>query len=464
MATIIVDPNASTNGTGSNASPKNTYAGLTIASSDVVLQRADTEYAGNVTIPVNATDVVLGVCNGDGNPIRDGSAFARVDANGQQFGVRVREGAHRYEIFGFDTRNANGATQNWAFYLGNSQSQVTNGGRLHHCIAHDTESDNTADSGGVKWFGSDVTIEDVQAYNLPTDAFFGQGERAIVRRTRSWNLDLDGRGFGDNIQITGNGTLGCSGARVYDNYCDHTNVESKQCINVQDTTGGSVGAWVAFNDCRMPSYSSELTNGIYIEIPNAILIGNITRGAYYGVFSRLASMIASGNVILDAAYGMYQSSSTTGAKFLGNTIVRATIAGIYAPTDTTLAAYNNILLECLVGLAKVGDATENYNAYFGNGTDQSNLGGSAAWGANNVTTDPLLDASYRPSSSSTCVDNGTQVAGVVLRDFYGKEINGTPDIGAVQRYAARTASTARTESTARTASTTRSYPMRRGIP
>lgn len=435
MAIVIVDPTASTNGTGSNGSPKNTPVGVTIASGDAMYFRADTEYAGNVTIPVNATDVVLGVCDGDGNPIRDGSAYARVNANGQQFGVRVREGAHRYEIFGFDTRNANGATQNWAFYLGNAQTQVADGGRLHHCIARDTQSDSTADSGGVKWFGSDVTIEDVLAYNLPTDAFFGQGNRCTVQRTRSWNIDNDGRGFGDNIQITGNATLGCAGTRIIDNYCDHSNTESKQCINIQDTTGGSVGALVFGNDCRMVEYSAVLTNGIYVEIPNAAIIANLIRGAYYGVYARLANAVVSGNVIVDAAYGAYQASATTGGKFYNNTIVRADIAGIYAATDTTFTALNNILLSCLVGLAKHGSATENFNAYYDNGTDQSNLGGAAAWGANNVMADPLLDANYRLSAASPCKGAGIYIPGA--RHMGGVPLRSPADIGAYAYQPAR---------------------------
>ncbi|TXH15051.1 MAG: hypothetical protein E6R03_08005 [Hyphomicrobiaceae bacterium] len=436
MATVIVDPTASSNGTGSNASPKNTYSGLTISSGDVVLQRADTEYEGNITIPVNATDVVLGVCNGNGTPIRDGSITARVNANGQQFGVRVREGAHRYDIFGFDVRNANGSTQNWAFYLGNTQSQVADGGRLHHCIAHDTGSDATADSGGVKWFGSDVTIEDVSVYNMPTDAFFGQGNRAVIRRTRSWAIDQDGRGFGDNIQITGNGTLGCSGARIYDNWCDHSDMESKQAINIQDTTGGSVGALVFGNVCLMPEYLSALTNGIYVEIPYAAVVANDIIGAYYGVYCRLAGNVVIGNIVRNSAYGLYQSSATTGGKFYCNTVDRASISAIYAATDTTFSARNNILLRSAIGLAKHGSATEDYNAYEGNGTDQSNLGGTASWGANNVMEALLLDASYRPTALSPCRGAGVYIPGA--KHFGGVPMNaGAPDIGAHRYFAAR---------------------------
>lgn len=83
---------------------------------------------------------------------------------------------------------------------------------------------------------------------------------------------------------------------------------------------------------------------------------------------------------------------------------------------------------------------------------QNYLGGAASpTPTGTLTDDPLLDASYRPipesspgaGDGSPCLEAGTRIADVVLKDFYGKDITKTPDIGAVQVYPARAASAAR---------------------
>jgi len=435
MATVYIDPSAASNGSGSLGSPRNTYAGLTISSNDIVLQKIGTTYSGTITIPVGAINVTLGIYNDAGAQITDGSAYAKVNANGQQYGIRVRETSHGYRIIGFDVYGANSATQNWAFYLGNTASQVANNGLVRHCIARDTGSDNTADSGGVKWFGSGVTIDRVISYNHPTDAFFGQGNNCIVSNTRSWDIGLDGRDNGDNIQLTGNATLGCANAKVENNYCDHLSGNHKQAINIQDTTGGSVGGLISGNTVLMPALTSEDTNGIYADCPNLRIVGNYVYGAKHGIFCASNNAIVCGNDVVDVGYGLYQKSTATGGKFICNTVRRASLSGIYADTDTTFSATNNILHTCVVGVSKHGSATENYNCYYGNTTDQTNLAGTPAWGANNVMSNPLLNGALL-SSGSPCIGAGVFTYGAFHRG--GKRMSVvSPDIGAYRYFSGR---------------------------
>ena len=53
----------------------------------------------------------------------------------------------------------------------------------------------------------------------------------------------------------------------------------------------------------------------------------------------------------------------------------------------------------------------------------------------NLQVDPLLDASYRPMAGSPCIGAGVYIPGA--RDFSGRKLKRTPDIGARQYYASR---------------------------
>jgi hypothetical protein len=393
----------------------------------------------------------------------DGSQRAAINGAGQDRCIATQFGQHYITIDGFELYGVNTGTRR-CLSFGSTSAAVSNFVTIRNCYIHSPVA-TTADVNGISGFGSDAIIENNIITNIPTDGIWMQGLRPIIRRNRISNVATDGRAAGDCIQVYGDATLGSYGGEITDNFCDHSNVGVKQAIIYQDANGG-IGGLIQGNECVMADYDGvNATNTIFMEIVGGRIIGNRVRGGLYGIFMNSAGVVVSGNLVADPVYGITQLASTTGGLVHCNTVDCASIAGIYADTDTTFAARNNILMNCLTGMSHENGATENYNCFYGNTTDKSSLGGGAvSLGAQSITSDPLLDASYRPSSSSPCVDAGTQVAGVVLRDFYGKEINGTPDIGAVQRYAARSASTARTESTARTASTTRSYPMRRGIP
>jgi parallel beta-helix repeat protein len=254
-------------------------------------------------------------------------------------------------------------------------------------------------------------------------------------------------------------------------------------VLVNNAAGVCIGAWSSGNQV----YNNTIIGGDYgivtlwnVAGHNNVAKNNIIVNAEIAALgnSDAGTRPSAGDITLSATTGLITVTSS-GTAFTTHSTGYAIVAG--SGWGFVVSKTNNsvVIVQVVSAFSSTsftngnwqisfgGDQGEwaNYSCLYGNAENVSaGSGQSLTVGTNNVTDDPLLDASYRPSSSSPCVDAGTQVAGVVLRDFYGKEINGTPDIGAVQRYAARSASTARTESTARTASTTRSYPMRRGIP
>lgn len=157
--------------------------------------------------------------------------------------------------------------------------------------------------------------------------------------------------------------------------------------------------------------------------------------------------------------GLYLSNSSTGCRAYNNTMTGNCKGGgftaeITSNTNSTgFTSANNLLIK--LGNATVGiglsagsasGSTSTKDCIFGYSTATQNITAT-----NTVTNDPLLDANYRPTSASPCLAAGTRVSGVRLRDFYGKEIDDVPDIGAVQRYADRTQVVTRTPVVARTA-------------
>jgi hypothetical protein len=64
----------------------------------------------------------------------------------------------------------------------------------------------------------------------------------------------------------------------------------------------------------------------------------------------------------------------------------------------------------------------------------------------NQQTDPLLGPGYRLLEGSPCIGAGTQISGLILRDFDGKHWDGAVDIGARQYHAQRAKVDGRTRS------------------
>ncbi len=418
---FYVDPSASTDGDGSLATPYNTWSGKTLTANTTWAQKCGTTYAGKLTV-TNA-GVSLVTYGTGGKPKVNASGFDRCIAIGNVVGVTI----DGYELTGVDT----GATRRAISYTGS-------GHRILNCKIHDLTA-TTSDVDGIAGVGDDVLISDNDIYNIPSDGIWVQG-RTTIRRNRIWNVATDGRLTGDCIQVFGDVTTGCGGSVIEYNYLDHTSVACKQGIIVQDTGTGS-GCRIIGNTILGPADANF--SPILVQVPHASVIGNRTEGGAFGIiaeggrtggYGSGANCFVSGNVVEGAQNtGVFQATTCTGMQILNNTIVDCP-NGIYADTDTTLVAKNNIITGCTVGMSQENGATENYNCFYGNTTNKSTLGGGAvSLGAQSITSDPLLDASYRIGTDSPCYGAGTYIAGA--RDFSGRKLKRSPDIGAHQYYA-----------------------------
>lgn len=79
MATIYIDPSAGTNGAGTFADPKNTWASMTWTAGDVYLQKEGTTYSGAGSISPSKNDITFGTYDaGTGAQIQSNTRHATI--------------------------------------------------------------------------------------------------------------------------------------------------------------------------------------------------------------------------------------------------------------------------------------------------------------------------------------------------------------------------------------------------
>jgi hypothetical protein len=426
MATFYIDGEAGTNGAGTYADPYN--ATPTISSNNTYLYAAGRTLSGGagtaISVSAGASNVVIGAYDrATGAQLHGGSNKARITTTSGQYTVRVNTNAHNCTIEMLDVDNPSGVSAAHGIYIGNSASLVANGCTVRRCVVHDIAGAGA--SNGIAFRGSDFSAYENVIHSVPADGIFGHGLRARIYNNTIYDVDRLASA-GDCIQVQGDATLACSGAYIADNELANPK-GNKQCIITQDTTGGSSGVRILRNNCTIAIGASN--QAIYEETVGAVIEANRITGGYHGIFLAGADSVVRSNLVQGVGFnGINQSSSTTGMDALGNTVHGAPSHGIYCGTDTTAAAKNNLLISCVTGLAKHGDATEDYNAFWLCTTNKGNVAGTPAYGSNTITGDPQLTATHRPRAGSPLIGAGTHLG--YTRDIERKQRPNPPSIGA----------------------------------
>lgn len=231
-------------------------------------------------------------------------------------------------------------------------------------------------------------------------------------------------------------------------------------------------AWNDISDCpHGAGYGVYDGCGIYAETGSGQVrvIGNILSRMHLGAIDNSGrNAVWSGNVFVDVKSALKlddeASVGSTDHKFLCNTIIRSGSAeypslgieesgnGWRAVKNLNALVANNLfvaasgassLYAITTPTSGTGSIANNLAYGFAGLAINSSGGAASPTPTGTGTSNPLLDDSYRPRAGSPCLEAGTRIADVVLKDFYGKDITKTPDIGAVQVYPARAASAAR---------------------
>jgi hypothetical protein len=456
MATIIVNPTAASNGSGTLIDPKNTWAGMTWTAGNTYLQVAGTVFSGaQIQITTGgtseATRVTMGVCEAQtGARITDGSSRARIAWGSAA--IPLRTGASTayvtidgYEVFGSPSDSF---ASPCGIYFGSAAAAHADFFRLLNCYVHDVPTTTGGTNGNaIQGFGADAVIRGCLVENAPDDGIWVSGPRALIEHNVVRRIALSGRVAGDCLQMFGDTTFGIEGGVVRWNDFDHSNSTVKQAVIIQGRNSMPGGFLIYGNRMsHVPGLGSG--NTLLVGIANAAVFGNEVIGGTFGIIAdtATANYLATnarimGNLVRGPAYGINIGSVSPGAgKIYNNTVLDCTTAGIYVDNDPTVDVRNNIVQGCVVGAALEFGSTENYNCFWNNGTNRTSTGGGAAvLGANSIQVDPRLDALYRLRLGSPCIGAGTYIAGA--KHMGGASMNpSAPDMGAYRyREALRTA-------------------------
>lgn len=439
MATYYIDPSAATNGSGTFASPYNTWASAVWAAGNTYLQKGGTTYSGVILVNVTGTQanpIIVGSYDPvTGARTSGGSNRARINGNNTRLTVRTAGAVHwvtfdNLEIFGTTgTTGQNGI----AIYLGSSESSVSDDCTISNCWIHDVTGllSPGTDSNGIMFFGSRCRIVNNLIENISADGIWGQGNAAYIvgntiRRTSMENTR------GDCVQVYGTVTLGCANTYIAYNDLDHSHKESKQCIISGDVTGiaYSAGAVIEFNTCRMAPYAGAIqTTCILSYGDGAVIRNNVCIGGFNGIYFHGAGCWATGNVVDGNTIGIQQAPSATGGLVAFNACLDSTYLGIQADSDATFRCFNNILVSCVNGIGLAG--SEDGNAFWLCTTNKIARGGSPTYGSRTVTTDPLFVDLTQPwlglKPGSPCQSAGAYIQGA--RDRFGRRYLNPPNIG-----------------------------------
>jgi hypothetical protein len=367
-----------------------------------------------------------------------------INAAGARIGVHLQWGCtggtvQDLEIYGASSTSA----VTFGIWVGQGSSFPANSCRVLRCVVHDIVANAFGDCNGIYVNGDDVLIEDCRVYAIPDDGIWIRGNRAVVRGNHVSRVGEDADSSGDCVQLNNGSSVTCNNFVVENNVLDHSSTNEKQCFVVSGAAAVSATGGVFRNNvCVMPPDPSNVTGTscFFSDQPNTLCYGNLLQGGSHGAlfdgqFATLTGCEAVGNVCVGNRIGITGTVAYTGLRIANNTIIDASAYGVFAGfNSSTNVVSNNILLRCAVGVATHANTTRANNDYFGNGTNWESTGGGGSIEGTAVLVDPQLRGDYVPQNSALNTA-GTFLGGL---DFYGKEYQSPPTIGAVQYQPPRT--------------------------
>ena len=439
MASIYVDPSAATNGSGSEASPRNIWP-TSIGAGDVIYLKRGT------TLTV-ASQLSLGA--GSNNEVRDyGSGeLPIITSTATNFGqINVdRSGVTTFRNIWF--KDCQGGSANGGVIVASpvSAARVANlaiygckfTGTGYNAIRLNGTNTATAASTFVCKY---CTFDDIGE-----DCIFGAAldfEFSNNRCTRISTRTETGDGVGfinaDPVRV-----------RVLNNYIDHSGKDVKQCIII-DTSTGAGEALIEGN--TLIGYGSATDAADVHTVIICDCKATIRRNTIYGFGlvggCNVADSTFSDNLVvignsLPAAPIIALSASTTSAN--GNTFISLKTLDAAQKIVTQAASLsgctvkNNLFVNVPIAIQSdtVGNnPTATNNAFWQVTTARRAQDGSAFAGGNDITADPLLTADYKPTASSPLLGAGTHLG--YTRDINRKQRPNPPAIGAYDAATMRT--------------------------
>ncbi len=426
MTTYYIDPSSGTNGNGlTEATPTNTWVGLTWVSGNTYLQKAGTTYTSPPNIGTNT--ITIGKY-GTGNRPKfaiTGSFWSITGTN-----ITFKD----FELTGAD----GGILVSGTGFLGDNLD-------IHDCQG--------ATGYGISFnTGVTATLQNSSVYNIGNDAIEVRAGAGIITidNCDSWNVSTNSNG-GDNIGGSNGGTysLWVKNSRLTKTDAFKQNIMSgtsgfvkvHNCVIKNFGGGGTVS-------CQGASLYELLGNDIYGNGANSAPYANGATGT-----TITNAHIVGNKIILDnnTTYGLQADSNNSGiVNIYNNLIYKSGTTGpninVSVDSNGTINMKNNIIVggQYLVYHQGAAALNADYNIYGASGTYV--YGGAikssfSSWKAsasgldtNSLQTDPLFGANYAPTVGSPCLSTGVKWW-TNARPF---DVNGEPypnidiDIGAIQ--------------------------------
>ena len=380
MAIKYVDPSASTNGTGTYASPYNVPpADFGLSANDILLFKAGTTWSGRRQY--NAAGIIIGAYGNGPKPIwLNGSDDRCLNlATAATNTVRdIRFISDGLRCIGNDSSVAQATVMNHRII-----------GNTFDCIPHSSGADNNC----AQLYGAGIKVLSNIITRSATDGFWLKGDNAEFAYNRISNVAADGREAGDCIQLD-NGDA----PYVHHNYLDHSQNDGKQCVILSGGTPAT--SRFEYNYCKHYRDGAFNSNALFSNATDATFKGNIIDGGNTGIWFAGGGTAESNLIINDQTNGIMCGLVAGTFLLQNNTIVSPLKTGLYGAryssgtAPTSLTTKNNIFVgwqtRGLYMLATSG-FTNDYNWFWDNVSNSD-----AAIGSNSIIDDPRFDSSYMP--------------------------------------------------------------------
>lgn len=391
MAIYYIDPSAGANGTGTVASPYNTWVGVTLTANNTYRQKRGTTYTGASVRPQSQTSsaatplTIEAYYNPDGSD-DDTKPLPVINHNGGTNGVgAVFVDTCAYVV----VRNICGTNSNGALGGGiviRRSQNVT----IQNCAGNNSEHGIciTQDQASATSTTTDITIDScVFSNNVSGGITFRWGavSTAVIKRVRITNNRVYGNGTGKG---TGAGAVSvpCGGITSYPVYKTDTNANYRNADiiisgnEVYNNNGYGINVEMASNDQWTSTISDNniYGNGASLDVDShSLWVGNSFGVVVDG--NEIHNNFAYQNFTSGSGVGIfidYNGVSTTGGtdnivrgnliyeQFSGTTQVQVASSGIHVLNNQTTLVYGNVIKGCRNGIT-VGpsgtDGTDIYN-------------------------------------------------------------------------------------------------------
>jgi parallel beta-helix repeat protein len=298
-STFYIDPSAATNGTGTQASPYNTWR-LTLQPGNTYLQKAGTNYNAQLWIGnVNGTaalPVVIDKYGSGANPIANnaylgGDSFITVRNFSFPNGVNIEKQSTNSQITLANNDISNPGGSGVGLYIGAGTNIVASGNTIHDtltdCVALDTTGNtsgngiqflnNTVFNCGIHGLTVWTSFATVSGNIVHTTGLHGGGSSAIHMYNGCWGADPCGTEGHDNL-ITHNvvydahDTQGDGNGIQIDQMTQNNTITQNlsffndgQGISLYDSANNVVGQNVFFNNGMDRNFSHSLRGNITVD-------------------------------------------------------------------------------------------------------------------------------------------------------------------------------------------------------